>query len=416
MDRARTIRLIAPLAALLACEAPQKSAEGPRIVRLPDLPIARCALAEAPVQIDRGTGRFDDVLVGEELRSGDKLRTGALGFARVDFGSGGGVRLSDAAEIELRSLAANGAQRAVATVAVTFGSVLGFLDPPPPGSALRPRLYVRAISASVPVELRGVKPLQFAVTRTKDGLEISGLSGEGAVILNGKEQPVEPGRFLSVTAGELREPRELPVPPELAEPNSDDRFFCPGLVLRLSWHPASGAAGSVVQIARDPEFRSLVLAEETSLDHILFVPRQAGRFLWRAASRTAEGRVGPFGDPRPLFCEAEAPQDLLVAPHEGEVVRYFGQTPKLNFVWKSWPQAQTYRLAVAKTADLRATDAVTRSTREPTLDVDDLEEGEYYWGVWAEDQGDQPLFLAPRKLVLSRSRVKTPSTLQQWGQ
>jgi hypothetical protein len=98
------------------------------------------------------------------------------------------------------------------------------------------------------------------------------------------------------------------------------------------------------------------------------------------------------------------------------VVRYVGQTPKLNFVWKSWPQAQTYRLAVAKTADLRATDAVTRSTREPTLDVDDLEEGEYYWGVWAEDQGDQPLFLAPRKLVLSRSRVKTPSTLQQWGQ
>lgn len=417
MNGARILRLCwFAAAALAACN--DDAAKGPgesKALRLPDLPIARCALAEGPVQVDRGTGRFEDVLVGEQLRSGDKLRTGPLGFARVDLVPIGGVRLPESAEIELQSVARTGTMRSVASVAITSGAVEGFLDPPAASTPLKPRLTLRAQTAPIIIELRGDKALQFRATVVKGGLEIAGLQGEAAVILNGTERPLRPAQYVDVIAGEVKEPRALPPPPDLLEPGRDERFFCPGLVARLAWRPVMGAVATQLQMARDPDFHGIVLSSEVASDHTLFVPRAPGRYMWRVASRDANGRLGDFSEARPLFCEAAPPEDLLVNPPDDAYVRSF-DSPKLSFAWKPWPGAHSYRFVLAKGSLLSAPDAVTRSTRESSVEMEGLTEGAFVWGVWAEDAGDQPLFVTPHRLLITRSHVVTPSTLKHWGQ
>jgi hypothetical protein len=96
------------------------------------------------------------------------------------------------------------------------------------------------------------------------------------------------------------------------------------------------------------------------------------------------------------------------------VVRYFGVTPKLTFKWTAWPGATGYRFVATRSGDFDDKEATTATSKEPSLDLETLEESDYLWGVFT-DEG-QPLFLAPRRLSLVRSRVKTPTTLQQWGQ
>jgi len=416
MTFAGPARIAALALVAVACVDQPKVPPPPKIVRLPDVSIARVALAEAPVQVDRGTGTYDEVQIGEELRSGDHVRTGPDGFARVDFSSGGGVRLLDAAEVELKSMGRTGKMRLVPSVTVLFGSVRGFLDPPAPNAPDRPRLYFRANAAPIVVEARGDAPLQTRTTRNRDGLEVAVVQGEGAVILNGLERVLKPGQFVDVVAGEVREARELPPPPEVVEPTGDERFFCPGLVVRLSWKPPPVATASLVQVASDPLFQELSFTAEVGGDHALFVPRAPRRYYWRTATRDADGRAGEYGEAHVLFCEATPPEDLLSTPAEGAVIRYFGQTPKLYFGWKAVAGAQTYRLVVTKGAQLHGADALVREVHGTGVEIEDVPEGEYVWGVYAEDLGDLPLFLAPRRLVLSQSRVQTPSTLQQWGQ
>jgi hypothetical protein len=169
-----------------------------------------------------------------------------------------------------------------------------------------------------------------------------------------------------------------------------------------------------VQVARDAHFQSLALSGETAADHTLFVPRSAGHYFWRVATRDADGRAGEYGEARPLFCEATPPEDLLTSPPDGATVMLLGRAPKLSFAWKAVPGAQSYRLLVFKGAVLRINEVLDRTAHDTTLSVDALEEGEYVWGVW--DASERPLFASPHKLSVLRSRARPPSAAPEGGE
>lgn len=374
--------------------------------------LGRASIAAGAVQIRRGQADWDEVIAGEEIRSGDALRTTGPAVARVDFDGGGGLWLAERARVGLSASSATSAQP---VVALEEGLVRGYLSAPAAGAA-EPALQIAAPpSGTATLKAKGDKPIQLRLQRIQDGFEVALLAGKAALAAAGAERLLSAGEVARVVSGEIREVEAMIDPPAPLSPEPDERFFCPGLVVRLSWKDVGGAAGYTLQVADEPTFLRPALDVEPSAAHALFVPRAPGRYLWRVAARDARGRLGSFGEPQALFCEAEPPEELLVSPEPFAELHYRGSPPRLSFRWAPSPKAHAYALVIARGGDLRAPSALVKETAETSADVEGLDDGAYFWGVYTADAQRWPLFLSPRPFTLARATVKTTEILENWG-
>lgn len=370
--------------------------------------LGTCSLVSGHAQIRRGADDWDWSVAGEEIHSGDRLRTGKLGTLRVDL-AGGGLALDVASEAELKSVPLPGKSAPMAAAVLEQGTATAFLDPGTAG------LFFQAGSGPrARLDPRGDRPVRFRLDRHGDKLEVAVTEGEGALFASGEETALRAGQVVEIVGGRAGAVDELPGAPAPTAPAFDERFFCPGLVVKLAWKPVASASGYRVQVARDAGFQSLLLNAETAVARAPFVARGPSRYYWRVAARNGAGRLSDFSLPRSLLCEAEPPQDALEEPAEDAVIKYYASS-KVTFRWSALPKALGYRLVIARGPDLRADDALVIPTEQTTATREGLASGEYWWGVYAEGPSSEPIFLAPRKLVLEKARVSTPTRLQQWG-
>lgn len=389
--------------------------------------VATCAAAEGEVQVRRGeAGEWQPVATGAVFRAGDVVRTGAGGFARIEFLSGGGLELEADAEVVVDVVAPAApagegapAPQAESRVSVERGVVRGFM----PASEDAAPLVIRTeegkdvrLAAAAP----GEKPVRVRLTRGAAGTEVAVTAGEVRLVGAAGERRLRSGQATDVRAGGAGEVVELLEFPASVEPGIDARFrWVPQIAIRLSWRPVEGAAGYRVQVARDLAFQAVEQSFEVDGTLTTYLPRAEGLYAWRVASRDASGRLGEYGFARRIYLEKEQPHDLLVGPADGHVVRFSEQLPPVEFTWQSAADAPAYRLVIARGPDLLGQKLMELETSGQKLEVVALEAGTYYWGVYVKDaRAPLPLFVRPRTFVLqkvAKPKVTVPKAIKDWG-
>ncbi len=395
--------------------------------------IASCANTAGEVQVRRaGQEGWEPVATGSVFRAGDVVKTGPGGFARVEFIAGGGLEVEQNANVVIDTApakpaaAGSAATKAESRVSVESGVVRGFLPAAPAGA--EPLGIVVKTGEGQETRLAaeaGEKPVAFRLTRGKVGTEVAVVKGELRLSSNqGAEKTVEKkmrkGQVVEVAQAGVGDVADLLDFPASVDPGIDARFrWSKGLAIRMSWRAVPRATGYRVQIARDLAFQGIESSEDVAGTESSFSPREEGVYTWRVASRDPDGRYGEYGFARRIFCEKEAPKDLLVGPTDGATVKFSDQPPPIAFTWQSAGDAQSYRLVIAKGRDLNAEPFLSRTTPEQRLEVENLAPGEYVWGVYVDDRRTpEPIFVKPRLLLLqkvARAKVKVPKALSDWG-
>jgi hypothetical protein len=364
-------------------------------------PVATNGAQGGEVEVQLLNGKWHPLSFGEELAAGMRVRTGKLGFARLDFAGGGGIRIFESSELLLHP---------EGEVSIEKGVGRAFLAT---------RLAIVNADGSRPLLVaRGDTPVQVRLTRTDKGLEIAALQGSVSLQASGEERVLEAGQFSEVVGGEAGEPRPLIAAPTVTAPVVDSRFHCPGLIARIGWSPLPGASGYRLQLAKDPGFQQLLTSDELAGTHQLFVPREPGRYVFRVAAKDRAGRWSEPTEPQAIHCEPTPPEDFLLSPPAGASVRFLQKPPPVSFSWVAAPGAPTYRFVLAKTEQLEATALIKKTSTEPKLDLDALPEGDYFWGVYLEDALPYPLFVAPRAFSFrkeGKQKVTAPKSIKDWG-
>ncbi len=385
--------------------------------------VATCAAAEGEVQVRRaGQDAWTAVATGAVFRAGDVVKTGASGFARIEFLSGGGLELEADAEVAIDlvpptppSAAGAPAPQAESRVSVERGVVRGFM---PAQADTAPIVLHTAEGKDIRLAAAaaGDKPVTVRLTRGARGTEVAVTSGEVRV----GDTTLRSGQAADVKVEGPADVVELLAFPASVEPGIDARFrWDPQLAIRMSWRAVAGASGYRVQIARDLAFQAIEQAFDAEGTQSTLVPRSEGVYAWRVASRDAAGRLGEYGFARRIYLEKEQPRDLLVGPSDGHTIHFAEQLPPIEFTWQSSANAAAYRLVIARGPDLLAQKIMELETSGQKLEVVALEAGTYYWGVYVKDlKAPQPIFVKARQLVLQRvakPKVKVPRAISEWG-
>jgi hypothetical protein len=369
--------------------------------------VGRCATAAGDLEIQRGTVvEWAAAASDEQLRAGDGLRSRGRGAATLELGGHVAIRLSG--QVELRVSAptelqkSQGAQGLVILGAGAAWATLENADKSKEARALA--VQVGPISAV----LRGTsdEPAQVRLSLAGKDLDVAVLAGSVKALGPAKAEAVaKAGERLGMSAKGFVAAAPLPAGPAALSPSADERFFCPGLLLRLSWSALDGADLYSLQVSRDAAFASgLDLSAEVARPAGVFVPREPGRYHWRVAARVG-GRWTNFSEPSAFACEAGAVEDKLLSPGNNASATFPGKAPRLVFSWKPVPGAARYKFVLAKGTELTGEAAAVKVTEKTSADVAGLEPGEYRWGVFVDGDAPQPLHAAPRRLVLTKGKA-----------
>jgi hypothetical protein len=406
--------------------------------------LGTCASAVRDVQVRRaGQAEWEPVTAGAVFRVGDEIRTGPRSAARIALLAGGALDLEDSAAVALdvkssedgagrgggRPLARSSADES--RVAVKAGVVRGTL--PQADRAASPAGFVilSGDGSEVRVASRpGEDPTRFRLVRQELGTELTVIQGAASVKgAKGGETILAAGQVAVARGGDLADRAELAQAPQLLEPASDARFqIAPGLSVRLRWKEVPGATGYLVQIAHDLSFREVERQEAATGPELLFTPGSAGARAWRVAARDASGRLGEYGAGRRLHVEVRTPRDLLQKPPDATVIKAGDRGASVSLSWLPVGDGAQYRVVLARGPELSppVTSAVVGGDHT-VVEID--EPGEYWWGVYVEEDGDlRPVFTRPRRLSVrkageprprgearSEPRMEVPRAISQWG-
>jgi hypothetical protein len=384
--------------------------------------VATCAVVVGDVEVRRaGKEEWSAVTTGAVLREGDAIRTGPGAFARVAFVSGNGIELEEESSALVDVARAAGLAGGAAEgerVTLASGVARGFFAEGAGAAAapMRIRTAAGGDARLAPVEGKGA--VRFRLTAGGGGTEIAVTGGEARVEAGAGRVSLGAGRAVDVGAAGVGAPVELIDFPPSLRPGVDARFpLSPDLRVALAWQPLAAASGYRVQIARDLSFREVVLARNVSEQGLAFAPTGPGMYAWRVAARDAGGRQGEYGFARRVYVDQAPPRDLLLAPAPDAVVRG-GASAAVRFAWSGERRARAYRLVIASAPELTERAVRAEVTSAASLAVRGLAPGEYWWGVYEDDERRDPLFVAPRRLVVLRAKpaeVKVPRAVNEWG-
>jgi hypothetical protein len=179
--------------------------------------------------------------------------------------------------------------------------------------------------------------------------------------------------------------------------------------IRFSWRQRHEATGYHFMLARDSNFKDLVVdktIQKNHLDRQYFSP---GTYYWRV-SMLADDIEGHYSKTHRLHVYRKTPPPGLLTNYPPEKVYYRNVVPMIGFAWRKSPGSPSYYWQIARDEDF--TDMVGKKTLQSNrVNSDALTEGVYYWRVGLRDAPNQPIsFSAARRLEIVRD--STPPPLQ----
>jgi hypothetical protein len=125
---------------------------------------------------------------------------------------------------------------------------------------------------------------ELRLTREPGGVRVEALAGEARVRAGGRDLDLRAGQGVRILPGGGA-PAARPLPPAPSG-RAPRRGEVPGA--RLSWKAPAGAAGYLVEVAKDVDFLDLVATrDEVKTEVTLDLP--AGAYYWRVRARDRDG-------------------------------------------------------------------------------------------------------------------------------
>jgi hypothetical protein len=361
--------------------------------------VATCAEANGTIEIRRkGSARWERAELGTTFREHDWVRTSSRSFARLRFASGGFLDLAENTSILV--------ERAIT---VEQGMLVGVADSKQP-------FVIKAADGSEATIVASGENAEFRLISTAaKGIEIAVSKGVIELVTADGKRVISAGEVTELVGKRTGEVvKMLPFPRSLS-PGIDARFlFTPKMSIPLVWSHVPGASRYYVQVARDTEFHSIVFAGEVKDAKQSFSPDAIGMYAWRASAYDAAGHLGEFGFGRRIYCEADQPKELLVGPRDGFKLDYAKKAPTVEFSWQSQGAAKKYKLVIER--DAPGAEPIISTTTGGQMLAETLEDGVYYWGVYAIDgDKEQPMFLNLRQLTIHKLEGPKIKTEVHWN-
>ncbi len=332
--------------------------------------VARVIHLQGEVTLQRGSGAPSALALGQELRAGDRLSTGAQGAVSLRFVDGSRLLISPGSQLGIEELLVHGRSAIpLMRLKLDAGSVENKVQPNP---AQAPRYEIRSPSLNL-----GVRGTEFRVQADAASSRAQVIEGKVAVLQAGGELPIPAGFGALARPGEAKPSLQaLLPPPDLSGLPTRLERLPPG----LAWRPLAGASGYRAQVfASGGESQQMqLLAEAVVSQNQALWPALAeqpdGRYQLRVRGIDAQGHEGRSAEasfelkarPEPPFLQTPASAAALY----GEQVR---------FSWTRALAAQRYRLQVAADASFAAPLLLDQDGLSDTEHSATLAPGSYHW-------------------------------------
>jgi hypothetical protein len=319
---------------------------------------------------------------GQGIGEGRDLVTAADSHATVRLVDGTLLRLRPASRLvvrESRRLRDVGGTQSGARL--EQGRVEVEAAPVPPG---KPGFRIET-----PQGVLGVRGTEFRVAIDGAAGVTRGEVLQGIVLFSGRN-PAPGGSVAAVVGGfgsvigaggQVATPVELLASPDTsALPALQER-----ILVRFELPPLAGAAIYRAQVSTDASFDQLVADLTTATPELRFADLPDGDYVLRVRGTDALGLEGRDADHRfKLKARPEAPLPSAPAPKAVS----FG--PRMAFAWTANPEAATYRLRIATTADFAAPVRDLPGLGGLGTTLEDLPPGTYFWQLRSvRADGDQ---------------------------
>jgi outer membrane protein assembly factor BamB len=206
--------------------------------------------------------------------------------------------------------------------------------------------------------------------------------------------------------------RERPVRPVYPRNNEIITYSVKPPIVHFRWEGNDLASEYIVEISRDPAFKSMVRSVATQITDAPGDRLDAGTYYWRVKSRNASvasytgtSAVSSFRIDR----EAEIAPPVLISPPDGRRVSASMVDKGRNFIfsWSSDGQIGSYEITVARDREFKNIVLSALSKQNFYAIRERLDAGGYFWRVAALPEGrEKGILSAPNSLtVVSAGRV-----------
>ncbi|MEL3906673.1 MAG: FecR domain-containing protein [Treponema sp.] len=198
----------------------------------------------------------------------------------------------------------------------------------------------------------------------------------------------------------------IPAPvPRLLEPEVEAQYTYMQTLpaVRFLWEGNSLAASYLLEVGDDPELNNPQFSRFTNTQSVTLSEFGEGTWYWRVTPRYLVGTESTPASSRISFFHIERTEQTADTPAVllPQAVAETSKGKELTFAWKNMSESKTYRLKIAKDAEMKnvIVDTVVESNY---FKLDDaaarLPDGEYYWSVSGTDaQGKELAATAPSK-------------------
>jgi hypothetical protein len=179
--------------------------------------------------------------------------------------------------------------------------------------------------------------------------------------------------------------------------------------IRFSWFEPEPHRTRSLWISRDRDFENIIYQRDNLNQLSWEVALEPGDYFWRVGDGTKE----EYSSPDKLKIAKNLPLRGLT-PARGTEITYREQTPKQTFMWQGAEDADSWELEIGTTNDLSRT-VFSEKTLYNQIQVNDLEEGEYWWRVSAGYEGFENVTTVnsgeAEKLIITRLNEVIPPRL-----
>lgn len=301
--------------------------------------VAQTVFVQGQVTLQRSGQVEQGLAAGQELRSGDRLRSAAQSSATLRFVDGSRLLIPPLSDLSLEQLLVYG-RSAIPAVQLRLHEGGADSQVTPSGGRV-PHYEIRTPHVNL-----GVRGTEFRVHLQADSARMEVLEGRVAADSSGHASLAVPAGMGMVAEGRSK-PQAAPLlnapalPAELA--------VVERLPLRLRWAAHPGARAYRAQLFAEGDFSRLLLDHRGSEPELSWeeLPPD-GRYSLRLRAIDALGLEGQASD-RLLQIQARPEPPFSQAPVAD--ARLYGE--QLEFRWTRNSAAQAYRLQVARDAEFR---------------------------------------------------------------